>query len=70
MRHRIIGAKAQRGCMREVDWNGRIIHEYIGGMQHHDARKLANGNILLFANGLHRKSRVVSAERDTSFMIL
>ena len=37
---------AQGGCMREVDWNGKVVHEIIDGMQHHDARKLANGNIV------------------------
>lgn len=37
---------AQGGHMREVDWHGKIVHEYCDGMQHHDAHKLSNGNIL------------------------
>ncbi len=37
---------AQGGIMREVDWDGNVLTEFIDGWQHHDARKLANGNIV------------------------
>jgi hypothetical protein len=37
---------AQGGLMREVDWDGNIINEFIDPFQHHDARRLENGNTL------------------------
>ena len=37
---------AKGGLIREVDWNNNIIMEYRDDWQHHDLRKLPNGNIL------------------------
>ncbi len=37
---------ASGGLMREVDWNGNVILEYQDDWQHHDCRRLNNGNIL------------------------
>ncbi|MBT4939686.1 MAG: aryl sulfotransferase [Rhodospirillaceae bacterium] len=37
---------AQGGLMREVDWDGNVINEIVDPMQHHDARRLENGNTL------------------------
>jgi len=34
------------GAIREYDWDGTLLHEYINREQHHDARKLPNGNYL------------------------
>ena len=35
---------AQGGLMREVDWDGNVINEIVEPFQHHDARRLENGN--------------------------
>jgi hypothetical protein len=37
---------AQGGLMREVDWDGNVISEYVDNFQHHDCRRLENGNIV------------------------
>lgn len=37
---------AKGGCMREVDWDGRTILEYRDEWQHHDCRRLPDGNLL------------------------
>lgn len=37
---------AQGGLMQELDWDGKVINEYVDHFQHHDARRLANGNTL------------------------
>ena len=37
---------ASGGLMREVDWDGNVIMEYRDDWQHHDCRRLENGNIL------------------------
>ncbi|MCZ6763679.1 MAG: aryl-sulfate sulfotransferase [Alphaproteobacteria bacterium] len=34
------------GLIREVDWDNNLVHEHTDLGQHHDFRKLANGNIL------------------------
>ena len=35
------------GVVREVDWNGKVFWELRQPDQHHDARRLRNGNVLL-----------------------
>ena len=37
---------ASGGLMREVDWDGNVIMEYRDDWQHHDCRRLENGNVL------------------------
>ncbi len=37
----------QGGVMMEVDWDGNVIWELEDPAQHHDARMLANGNLLI-----------------------
>ncbi|MDA0241589.1 MAG: aryl-sulfate sulfotransferase, partial [Proteobacteria bacterium] len=37
---------AQGGLMQELDWDGNLVNEYVDHFQHHDARRLANGNTL------------------------
>ena len=37
---------AKGGLIQELDWNGHVLWEYRDPWQHHDFRKLANGNIL------------------------
>ena len=37
---------AQGGLMCEVDWDNRLVMQYQDDWQHHDARRLPNGNIL------------------------
>jgi len=37
------------GLMREYDWQGNIVHELLDPWQHHDARRLANGNTVYLA---------------------
>src|SRR5215472_7812770 len=37
------------GAVLEVDWRGRIIWEVRHPDQHHDARRLRNGNVILLA---------------------
>lgn len=37
---------AKGGLMREVDWDGNVVMEFQDDWQHHDCRRLANGNIL------------------------
>jgi len=37
---------AKGGLIREVDWDNNVIMEYRDDWQHHDLRKLSNGNIL------------------------
>ena len=34
------------GIIREYDWNGEVVWEHLDPGQHHDARRLANGNTL------------------------
>ncbi|MFQ5682042.1 MAG: arylsulfotransferase family protein [Candidatus Binatia bacterium] len=34
------------GLLREVDWQGRVVWEYRDPVQHHDFRRLANGNTI------------------------
>ena len=40
---------AAGGLIREVDWNGNVVMEYQDDWQHHDFRKLDNGNIIYAA---------------------
>jgi len=37
------------GLMREYDWQGNLVWEHLDPWQHHDARKLANGNVVYLA---------------------
>lgn len=37
---------AKGGCLREFDWDGNIVWEYTDHTQHHDFRRLANGNTI------------------------
>ncbi|MCZ6763564.1 MAG: aryl sulfotransferase [Alphaproteobacteria bacterium] len=39
-------AGAKGGLIREVDWDGNVVFEHIDLAQHHDVRRLANGNIV------------------------
>lgn len=32
------------GILREIDWDGNVLWEYVNWDQHHDCRRLANGN--------------------------
>ena len=34
------------GHLREFDWDGKLVWEYVDHAQHHDFRRLANGNTL------------------------
>jgi hypothetical protein len=38
------GLAAKGGRMIELDWDGKIVWEHIDEMQHHDVRRLPNGN--------------------------
>ncbi len=40
---------ASGGLMREVDWDGNVIMEVRDDWQHHDCRRLENGNVLYAA---------------------
>lgn len=37
------------GILRELDWQGRVVWEYRDDNQHHDFRRLANGNTIYIA---------------------
>lgn len=37
------------GRMREYDWDGNVVWEHVDRMQHHDARRLANGGAAYIA---------------------
>ena len=37
---------ARGGSMRELDWDGNLVSEYIDPYQHHDLRRCANGNLM------------------------
>jgi hypothetical protein len=37
---------ARGGIMRELDWDGNVVSEYIDPYQHHDFRRCANGNLM------------------------
>ena len=43
-----IGA-GKGGRMREYDWDGNVVWEHIDDHQHHDGRRLANGNAVYIA---------------------
>ena len=38
------GLAAKGGHLVEMDWNGNIVWEHVNHLQHHDFRRLANGN--------------------------
>lgn len=40
---------AKGGLFQEVDWDGKVVWEFIDDMQHHDFRQLPNGNLLYIA---------------------
>lgn len=43
----VVGVPHGRGgCMREYDWDSNLVWEYIDHSQHHDVRRLPNGNTL------------------------
>jgi hypothetical protein len=42
-------ALTSSGVMREYDWAGNVVFEHIDPWQHHDARRLANGNTVYLA---------------------
>ena len=44
--NRLLRAERKGGLIREVDWDGNVIIEHFDGWQHHDLRRLENGNIL------------------------
>ena len=39
-------AGGKGGLIRELDWNGNIVWEHVDNCQHHDFRRLRNGNTL------------------------
>lgn len=41
--------QGKAGLLREYDWEGRLVWEHLDPDQHHDARRLANGNTLYIA---------------------
>jgi Arylsulfotransferase (ASST) len=43
---RAVKAGGVGGIIREYDWDGAVVWEYLDEHQHHDARRLANGNTL------------------------
>lgn len=56
------------GAIREFDWDGTLLNEYINREQHHDARKLPNGNYLYLGWEIMRPdtaARVVGGQPDT-----
>ncbi|MBT3916778.1 MAG: aryl sulfotransferase [Rhodospirillaceae bacterium] len=40
------GVNGKGGFIREYDWDGGVVSEYIDHAQHHDMRRLDNGNLL------------------------
>ncbi len=38
--------EAKGGHLREFDWNGNLVWDYVDHAQHHDFRRLANGNTI------------------------
>lgn len=40
---------AQGGLMRELDWDGAVVNEYVDDFQHHDFHRLPNGHTLYAA---------------------
>jgi hypothetical protein len=60
---------AQGGLMREVDWDGGIINEFIDPFQHHDARRLENGNTLYagWEKMTEDRAALVTGGRPSSF---
>ena len=43
------GLAAKGGHLYEMDWNGKIVWEHFDHMQHHDYRRLPNGNTVYLA---------------------
>ena len=41
-----VGLNAKGGLMQEIDWDGNVVWEYRDPYQHHDFRKLRNGNLI------------------------
>lgn len=37
---------AKGGLMQEIDWDGNVVWEYVDHTQHHDFRRLSNGNTI------------------------
>jgi hypothetical protein len=40
-------ASGQGGIIREVDWNGKVVWEYMDPLMHHDFCRMKNGNTLV-----------------------
>ena len=40
------GMNGKGGYLREYDWDGNLVSEYLDPAQHHDVRKLDNGNLV------------------------
>ncbi|MFM9971659.1 MAG: arylsulfotransferase family protein, partial [Burkholderiales bacterium] len=49
------GLPAKGGLIREIDWDGNTVWEYVDHAQHHDFRRLANGNTAYLAWELMNK---------------
>ena len=43
------GILPRGGLIREVDWDGNVVWEHRDGLQHHDMRRLPNGNTVYLA---------------------
>ena len=43
------GLNAKGGMLCELDWNGKLVWQYIDHAQHHDFRRCANGNTVYLA---------------------
>jgi hypothetical protein len=62
----------QGGRVREFDWGGALVWEYVcaddGRLQHHDAKKLANGHVLLIAWERKTRDEAIAAGRDPAML--
>ena len=41
-----LGLPAKGGRIKEIDWDGKVLWEYVDHFQHHDCRQLSNGNVV------------------------
>ena len=53
------GLAARGGLIQEIDWNGKVIWEYRDEYQHHDFRRLPNGNTIYLGWELARPENVM-----------
>jgi hypothetical protein len=42
----VLGLPAKGGHMMELDWNGKVLWDYVDHYQHHDFRRCPNGNFV------------------------